>query len=68
MISAANRRARTLAPVIVLIGAMAGVTHRLRFSNAVYVAPARPLGPAGPVALKSKTTVSMFLRPRRPKA
>jgi probable F420-dependent oxidoreductase len=27
----------------VLIGAMAGVTRRLRFSNAVYVAPARPL-------------------------
>jgi probable F420-dependent oxidoreductase len=27
----------------VLIGAMAAVTHRLRFSNAVYVAPARPL-------------------------
>ncbi len=27
----------------VLIGAMAGVTSRLRFSNAVYVAPARPL-------------------------
>jgi probable F420-dependent oxidoreductase len=27
----------------VLIGAMAAVTQRLRFSNAVYVAPARPL-------------------------
>jgi probable F420-dependent oxidoreductase len=27
----------------VLIGAMAAVTHRLRLSNAVYVAPARPL-------------------------
>ena len=27
----------------VLIGAMAAVTRRLRFSNAVYVAPARPL-------------------------
>jgi probable F420-dependent oxidoreductase len=27
----------------VLIGAMASVTRRLRFSNAVYVAPARPL-------------------------
>ncbi|MCV7286239.1 TIGR03619 family F420-dependent LLM class oxidoreductase [Mycolicibacterium wolinskyi] len=27
----------------VLIGAMAAVTERLRFSNAVYVAPARPL-------------------------
>ena len=27
----------------VMIGAMAAVTHRLRFSNAVYVAPARPL-------------------------
>jgi alkanesulfonate monooxygenase SsuD/methylene tetrahydromethanopterin reductase-like flavin-dependent oxidoreductase (luciferase family) len=27
----------------VLIGAMAGVTRRVRFSNAVYVAPARPL-------------------------
>jgi alkanesulfonate monooxygenase SsuD/methylene tetrahydromethanopterin reductase-like flavin-dependent oxidoreductase (luciferase family) len=27
----------------VLIGAMAGLTRRLRFSNAVYVAPARPL-------------------------
>src|ERR1700754_1879923 len=27
----------------VLSGAMAGVTRRLRFSNAVYVAPARPL-------------------------
>jgi len=27
----------------VLTGAMAAVTHRLRFSNAVYVAPARPL-------------------------
>jgi probable F420-dependent oxidoreductase len=27
----------------VLIGAMAAVTNRLRFSNAVYVAPARPL-------------------------
>lgn len=27
----------------VLIGAMAAVTHRLRFSNAIYVAPARPL-------------------------
>ena len=27
----------------VLIGAMAAVTTRLRFSNAVYVAPARPL-------------------------
>jgi probable F420-dependent oxidoreductase len=27
----------------VLIGAMASLTHRLRFSNAVYVAPARPL-------------------------
>ena len=27
----------------VLIGAMAAVTNRLRFSNAIYVAPARPL-------------------------
>ncbi|WP_216893141.1 TIGR03619 family F420-dependent LLM class oxidoreductase [Nocardia alni] len=27
----------------VLIGAMAAVTHRIRFTNAVYVAPARPL-------------------------
>ncbi len=27
----------------ILIGAMAAVTRRLRFSNAVYVAPARPL-------------------------
>ncbi len=27
----------------VLIGAMAAVTHRLRFSTAIYVAPARPL-------------------------
>jgi alkanesulfonate monooxygenase SsuD/methylene tetrahydromethanopterin reductase-like flavin-dependent oxidoreductase (luciferase family) len=27
----------------VLIGAMASITRRLRFSNAVYVAPARPL-------------------------
>jgi alkanesulfonate monooxygenase SsuD/methylene tetrahydromethanopterin reductase-like flavin-dependent oxidoreductase (luciferase family) len=27
----------------VLIGAMAAVTRRLRFSNAVYIAPARPL-------------------------
>src|SRR5262245_45370610 len=27
----------------VLIGAMAAVTKRLRFTNAVYVAPARPL-------------------------
>jgi alkanesulfonate monooxygenase SsuD/methylene tetrahydromethanopterin reductase-like flavin-dependent oxidoreductase (luciferase family) len=27
----------------VLIGAMAALTSRLRFSNAVYVAPARPL-------------------------
>src|SRR5271155_1088651 len=27
----------------ILIGAMASITHRLRFSNAVYVAPARPL-------------------------
>src|SRR5262245_49094635 len=27
----------------VLIGAMASVTSRLRFSNAVYIAPARPL-------------------------
>jgi alkanesulfonate monooxygenase SsuD/methylene tetrahydromethanopterin reductase-like flavin-dependent oxidoreductase (luciferase family) len=27
----------------VLIGAMAAITQRLRFSNAVYVAPARPL-------------------------
>ena len=27
----------------VLIGAMAAVTQRLKFSNAIYVAPARPL-------------------------
>ncbi len=27
----------------VLTGAMAAVTSRLRFSNAVYIAPARPL-------------------------
>lgn len=27
----------------VLIGAMAGVTQRIRFTNAVYIAPARPL-------------------------
>ena len=27
----------------VLIGAMAAVTRRLRFSNTVYIAPARPL-------------------------
>ncbi|MGB6515724.1 MAG: LLM class flavin-dependent oxidoreductase, partial [Mycobacterium sp.] len=27
----------------ILIGAMASITRRLRFSNAVYVAPARPL-------------------------
>lgn len=27
----------------ILIGAMAALTHRLRFSNAIYVAPARPL-------------------------
>jgi alkanesulfonate monooxygenase SsuD/methylene tetrahydromethanopterin reductase-like flavin-dependent oxidoreductase (luciferase family) len=31
----------------VLIGAMAAVTSRLRFSNGVYIAPARPLPSGG---------------------
>ena len=43
----------------VLIGAMAAVTRRLRFSNAVYIAPARPL-------LEVAKSFSRCLNRRRP--